>query len=77
MQVFYNLRAKTIKGAKHLADAGNPKSWELIEKRYNVPHNERPGPWLLLRPYNVADPVYHQRWVHTTDDTHYVVREQV
>jgi len=74
---FYHLRAKTTKGAKHIADAGDPHSWQLVERRHNVPHNERPGPWLLLRPYASQDMSYHQRWVHATDDTHFTVREQV
>jgi hypothetical protein len=67
------LTPKTTKAARHVAEAGNPAAWVVVERRYTVPHNERPGPWLLVRPDSSEDMRFHQRWVHETEDTHFSV----
>jgi hypothetical protein len=65
------LTPKTTKAARHIADAGHPDSWVIVERRYSVPHNERFGPWIFVRPNTSQDPNFHARWVHEFDDVHF------
>lgn len=72
----FKLTGKTRKGKNRVHELG--ERWRLTNMLMSVQFSSKAGPWLMLEPIDVTDPVRLQkasRWVHRNDDEDFTVEE--
>ena len=63
------LQPKTRYGLQILEKYGN--EWVLVKKVDSYYSSKRPGPWGKIQPIDGTQ--FEERWIHLTDDQHFVI----